>query len=101
VTLDIDGTPWVVRVLGRAGQGASVEMATAAPLLVLGFYRSEESEAAEREALVVGRTLVGLSQAQLESAFAKGRARGPSPPADNAPERARGGRGSGTGGRGG
>lgn len=70
-SVEVGGRMWIVRVLGRAGGGASSGVQAPVPLLLLGFLRSEEDERAEREALVVGRTLAALTPEQLEAAFAK------------------------------
>ncbi len=68
-TLEVGGKSWIVRVLGRAGSGASVGITATAPLLLLGFFRSEGDEVPRREALVVGKALSELAQGQLERAF--------------------------------
>ncbi len=70
-SVDIDGRTWIVRVLGRAGGGASVGVQATVPLLMLGFQRLDAEGGAERESLVVGRALSALTPEQLEAAFEK------------------------------
>ena len=65
VQLEVDGKLWTVTVLGRAGGGA------ATPLLLLGFRAADEQSAVPTlEALVVGKTLSGISESRLEVALA-------------------------------
>lgn len=64
--LAVDGVQWTVRVCGRGRAGVH---GGPAPLLVLGFFRGEEGDIPEREALVVARSLKGLTARQLEGAF--------------------------------
>ncbi len=64
--LAVEGTEWIVRVRGRGRAGAD---GGPAPLLVLGFFRANEQEAPEREALVVARGLAELTPRQVEGAF--------------------------------
>ncbi len=64
--VSIEGETWAVRVLGRSGG----ERASATPLLLLGFWEEDpDAHAPDREALIVGRTLAGLTPAALRSAF--------------------------------
>lgn len=65
-TVEVDGELWTARVVGRSLGGPS---AAPVPLLLLGFFRSPDARAPQREALVVGRTLGGLSNAALEAAL--------------------------------
>jgi hypothetical protein len=65
VQLEVEGKLWTVTVLGRAGGGA------ATPLLLLGFQAAEEQSVGPTlEALVVGKTLSGMSESRLETALA-------------------------------
>lgn len=63
--VEVRGTRWTVRVLGRAG-GAS---GASPPLLLLGFWESD-ADAPSLEAMVVGRNLEELSAHALEAALA-------------------------------
>lgn len=70
VSVDVDGVSWTVRVCGRSG-GASPAKA---PLLLLGFWRSESTTSSpHREALVVGRLLADYTADELEAALAASR----------------------------
>jgi hypothetical protein len=65
VELTVDGVDWVARVLGRSG-GSRVG---ATPLLLVGFWPVESpSGTCQREALVVARTLSGVSTEVLGGA---------------------------------
>jgi len=65
--IEVEGSAWTVRVLGRSG---AVSGRRGAPLLLLGFApREPGGEGAEREALIVGSTLDALSETELERAF--------------------------------
>ena len=66
VSFSVDGVDWTARVRGRTGGARST------PLLLLGFQRTEsKDEGPERESLVVGRTLEGLSATALAEALEK------------------------------
>ena len=65
--LEVQGTRWTVRVLGRSGRAAE----RSAPLLLLGFWRKGEEGAHTREATVVGHLLADMSAARLEEALAR------------------------------
>ena len=86
---------WTVRVMGRSG-GA---LPSDTPLLLLGFWASEESSGGHtREALVVGRALSEMTPASLERAFHASNP--PPPPVDPVQEpKGRGRRGRGRRGR--
>lgn len=75
-SVEVDGMDWIVRLLGRAGGGASLGVTSAVPLLLVSFRPSREKDAAEREALVVGRTLADLTPEQLEQALRRAAPRG-------------------------
>ena len=78
VSLEMDGTEWTARVLGRSRGGPPT---APTDLLLLGFTSRGEGSAA-LECLVVGRLLSGLSELQLLSAL-----RNAIPPLD--PDRAK------------
>ena len=67
VVVEADGASWIARVRGRAGATGSP------PLLLVGFWRAGDAAGdpspPEREALVVGRSLAGLSVAELAVAL--------------------------------
>jgi hypothetical protein len=63
--IEVAGRRWTVRVLGRSGRTST----GAAPLLLLGFWDGQDEDAEPLEALVVARTLEGLSEEELESAL--------------------------------
>jgi hypothetical protein len=65
--VEVDGTTWTVRVLGRSG-GAS---GTSPPLLLLGFWDGAADGIHRREAMTVGRALSGLSPDALREALAE------------------------------
>jgi len=65
-TVVVDGVTWTVRVSGRSGSASGMSP----PLLLLDFRSGDGDGGAELEALVVGRSLSGLSEEQLESALA-------------------------------
>lgn len=73
VSLEVDGTEWTARVLGRSRGGPPT---APTDLLLLGFASPGE-DSATLECLVVGRLLSGLSELQLLSAL-----RGATPPLD-------------------
>ncbi len=77
-TLEVEGRTWTVRVLGRSGRASGAS----APLLQLGFWAAESEEDPVLEVLVVGTSLAGLSESQLEVALTRA-----APPADPARER--------------
>lgn len=69
-TVEVDGSSWVVRVIGRTiGAGvARVQM------LLLGFWPEGDAQGdPKRECLVVGGTLDALSQGDLERSFERSR----------------------------
>ena len=67
--IEAEGRSWTVRVLGRSGRGG---VGGAPPLLLVGFWEQGSADSSHaREALVVGRTLAGLSASRLEGAFAR------------------------------
>jgi hypothetical protein len=74
----VDGDRWTVRLLGRTRGGPS---AAPADLLLLGFSRGDATDV-QLEALIAARSLSGLSEEELVSAF-----RGAGPPPD--PDRPR------------
>jgi hypothetical protein len=63
--VEVQGTRWTVRVLGRAGRASGASP----PLLLLGFWEGDAAEPS-LEAMVVGRTLGDLSDSALEAALA-------------------------------
>ena len=63
--VEVEGVRWVVRALGRAGCGR-------APLLLLGFFDPLDPREPRREALVIARSLDGLTELQLEAALRSG-----------------------------
>ena len=64
VQIEVEGRVWTVTVLGRAGGAA------ATPLLLLGFEAADRpSGGVTSEALVVGKTLSGISEARLVAAL--------------------------------
>lgn len=77
VGLAVGGELWSVRVLGRSASGRGV---ASSPLILLGFWSpgSPGDGPPARETLVVGRTLAGLSEAELLAAHARS---GPPPAA--------------------
>ena len=66
VRIEAGGRPWIVTVLGRSGGTAS----GATPLLLLGFTPADTAARVSLEALVVGRTLEGVSKSALIKAHA-------------------------------
>jgi len=65
VSLEVDGSTWRVRVVGRSGRAGS----RSPPLLVLGFWPPGECGPEHaREAVVVARTLAELTDARLQEA---------------------------------
>ena len=67
--IEAQGRSWTVRVLGRSGGGG---VGGAPPLLLVGFWEQGSRDLDHaREALVVGRTLAGLSMSHLDEAFAR------------------------------
>ena len=60
-TLDVEGTTWRVRVLGRSQAGVGT---VGTPLLLLGFTSADQN-GPDREALVVGSALEDLPEAAL------------------------------------
>jgi hypothetical protein len=87
--ITVDGTSWTVGVLGRAGSAATGRT----PLLLLGFDAAVDGEPRSLEALVVARTLEGLSEEALVAALGQARPLRATPPRE-AP-RGRTGRGRG------
>lgn len=66
VHIEVGGTSWAVRVLGRSGSASGASP----PLLLLGFWDDgDASGAPSLEAMVVGRTLETLSVEALEEAL--------------------------------
>ena len=69
VVIEAAGRSWTVRVLGRSGGGG---VGGAPPLMLVGFWERGSADSGHaREALVVGRTLAGLSASRLEGALAR------------------------------
>jgi hypothetical protein len=79
--LEVEGTSWTVRVLGRVGRASG----GSATLLLLGFWEGDAAgrQTPSREALVVGRALEDLPSGALEESLATAQ-----PPRD--PEKAPG-----------
>ncbi|HKJ01200.1 MAG TPA: hypothetical protein VJ997_02060 [Longimicrobiales bacterium] len=65
VQVHVDGTSWTARVGGVTRSGAG---GASAPILLLRFEAEGGGEETAREAWVVGRSLAGLSELQLEAA---------------------------------
>lgn len=74
VEVEVAGTAWTVRTLGRSMGGPA---SAPVPLLLLGFFAHPGDERPAREALVVGRGLDELTAEHLEAAH---RASTPAPP---------------------
>lgn len=90
----VEETTWTIRVVGRAGGARPSDT----PLLLLGFWPEGALEGERaREAMVVGRSLAGMTPAALEDAFAASAPplprRDPSPESSARGRRSRGGRG--------
>lgn len=90
-TVEVDGSVWRVRVVGRTLGGRAP---TAVPLLLLGFERPEGAPEEDREGWAAAPGLDAMGPAALESAFRGARPpRHPWVPAPFFPEiAARGGR---------
>lgn len=68
VSLEVEGVPWTVRVLGRSRGGPAT---APTDLLLLGFCRMDGANAqGDLECLVVGRTLSGLTEHDLVASLA-------------------------------
>lgn len=65
--LEVEGERWIAREGGRTRTGQRGDAGV--PLLHVLFYRDEAPERAVREALVVGRALERMDEAQLARAF--------------------------------
>ena len=65
--IEVDGTPWTVRVLGRSGSASG----RSPPLLLLGFWREGDHEKPSLEALVVARAMSDLSTEALRDALSR------------------------------
>ncbi len=90
----VDEIRWTIRVVGRAGGARPSDT----PLLLLGFWPEGALEGDRaREAMVVGRSLAGMTPAALEDAVAASAPpvprRDPSPESSTGRRRSRGGRG--------
>jgi hypothetical protein len=66
-TFQTEGRTWTVRVLGRSGRASGASP----PLLQLGFWGGESEEEPALEVMVVGTSLAGLSESQLEVALTR------------------------------
>jgi len=66
VSLDVEGGPWRVQLLGRSRGGPAT---APTDLLLLGFSR-QDADDDDLECLVVGHTLSGLTEHQLVAALA-------------------------------
>lgn len=65
--VDVEGTRWTVRVLGRSGRASG----SSAHLLLLGFWEGEDvGDEPSLEAMVAARALQALSAEALEAALA-------------------------------
>jgi hypothetical protein len=79
--IDVEGAPWSIRVLGRAGGSG----ASAVPVLLLGFWPGSEPEGDPRlERVVAGRFLETMSESDLREALSGAR---PWQPPSKAPKR--------------
>jgi hypothetical protein len=73
--VDVEGTRWTVRVLGRSGRASGAT----AHLLLLGFWEGDAvGDEPSLEAMVAGRTLQGVSTEALEAALSGARKPGAS-----------------------
>ena len=66
-----EGEGWIVREAGRTSSGQPTD--PSAPLIFLTFARADEPDTPVREALAVGRSLEGLTEAELEAVLERAR----------------------------